>query len=403
MPRIIPGSSATILHADLDSFYASVEQRDDPALRGRPIIVGGGIVLAASYEAKRMGVYTPMPEYQARRLCPDVVVVSPRFEAYTTASKAVFEVFDDTSPVVEGLSIDEAFLDVSGLSKIAGTPAEIGARLRSEVQRRVGLPITVGIARTKFLAKVASGVAKPDGLLLVEPDREIEFLHPLPVGKLWGVGPITERKLHDRGIHTVGEVAMLGEAHLVAMLGVGSGRHLHALAHNRDPRPVETGKRRGSIGSQQALGRGRKSPDTIEALLLGIVDRVTRRMRNARRVGRTVTVRMRFDDFSRATRARSLAHPTAATEPIRDLALAVLRDAAEMIERRGLTLIGLSVGNLQNAGDHTEQLVLPFGRKDRSGLDEIVDGLRDRFGHAALTRASLLGRGGNFEVPKLPD
>jgi DNA polymerase-4 len=403
MTRITPGSGATILHADLDSFYASVEQRDDPSLRGRPIIVGGGIVLAASYEAKRMGVYTPMPEFQARRVCPDVVVVPPRFEAYTAASKAVFDVFNDTSPAVEGLSIDEAFLDVSGLWRIAGTPAEIGARLRSEVMRRVGLPITVGVARTKFLAKVASGVAKPDGLLVVEPDREMEFLHPLPVGRLWGVGPVTERKLHDRGIYTVGEVATLGEGHLVAMLGVGSGRHLHALAHNRDPRPVETGKRRGSIGSQQALGRGRKSPETIEALLLGIVDRVTRRMRNADRVGRTVTVRMRFDDFSRATRARSLPHPTAATEPIRDLALAIQRDAAEMIEQRGLTLIGLSIGNLENVGDATEQLLLPFGRKDQSGLDEIVDGLRDRFGHAALMRASLLGRSSNFEVPRLPD
>ncbi len=403
MTRIVPGSGATILHADLDSFYASVEQRDDPSLRGRPVIVGGGIVLAASYEAKRCGVYTPMPEFQARRVCPDAVVVPPRFEAYSAASKAVFEVFDDTSPAVEGLSIDEAFLDVGGLWRIAGTPAEIGARLRSEVLRRVGLPITVGVARTKFLAKVASGVAKPDGLLVVEPDREIEFLHPLPVGRLWGVGAVTERKLHDRGVYTVGEVASLGEGHLVAMLGAGSGRHLHTLAHNRDPRPVETGKRRGSIGSQQALGRGRKSPETIEALLLGIVDRVTRRMRTAGRIGRTVTVRMRFDDFSRATRARSLSHPTAATEPIRDVALAVLGDSAAMIERRGLTLIGLSVGNLQNAGDHTEQLLLPFGRKDRSGLDEIVDGLRDRFGHAALTRASLLGRGGNSEVPKLPD
>ena len=403
MTRIVSGADATILHADLDSFYASVEQRDDPSLRGRPIIVGGGIVLAASYEAKRMGVYTPMPEFQARRVCPGVVVVPPRFDAYVEASKAVFEVFDDTSPIVEGLSIDEAFLDVSGLWRIAGTPAEIAAGLRSEVLRRVGLAITVGVARTKFLAKVASGVAKPDGLLVVEPDREIDFLHPLPVGRLWGVGPITERKLHDRGIYTVGEVARLGEGHLVAMLGVGSGRHLHALAHNRDPRRVETGKRRGSIGSQQALGRGHKSPETIEALLLGIVDRVTRRMRNAGRVGRTVTVRMRFDDFNRATRSRSLPHPTAATEPIRDLALAVLRDAADMIEQRGLTLIGLSVGNLQNADNATEQLLLPFGRKDRSGLDEIVDGLRDRFGHAALTRVSLLGRRSGFEVPKLPD
>jgi len=403
MASIKPGTGATILHADLDSFYASVEQRDDPSLRGRPIIVGGGIVLAASYEAKRLGVYTPMPEFQARRLCPDVIVVQPRFEAYTTASKAVFDVFNDTSPAVEGLSIDEAFLDVSGLWRIAGTPGEIGARLRSEVLRRVGLPITVGVARTKFLAKVASGVAKPDGLLVVEPSREIEFLHPLPVGRLWGVGPVTERKLQDRGIFTVGDVATLGEGHLVAMLGVGSGRSLHALAHNRDPRRVETGKRRGSIGSQQALGGGRKSPQRIEVTLLGIVDRVTRRMRHAGRVGRTITIRMRFDDFSRATRARSLPHPTAATEPIREVALAVLGDASEMIEQRGLTLIGLSVGNLENIGDSTEQLLLPFGRKDRSGLDEAVDALRDRFGHASVVRASLLNRKSNVDVPKLPD
>lgn len=403
MVRIRSGQGATILHADLDSFYASVEQRDDPRLRGRPVIVGGGVVLAASYEAKRRGVYTPMPEYQARRLCPDAVVVSPRFDAYTEASKAVFEVFDDTTPLVEGLSIDEAFLDVSGLRRIAGTPAEIAARLRVAVAERVGLPITVGVARTKFLAKVASGVAKPDGLLVVEPDGELDFLHPLPVGRLWGVGPVTERKLHERAIFTVGEVATLGEGHLVAMLGSGSGRHLHALAHNRDPRPVEVGRRRGSIGSQQALGRGAKQPDTIEALLLGIVDRVTRRMRSAGRLGRTVTVRMRFDDFTRATRARSLPHPTAATEPIRDVALAVLRDSMGMIAERGLTLIGLSVGNLHNVADGAEQLLLPFGRKDPSRLDGMIDDLRDRFGHASVTRASLIGRTTSVEVPKLPD
>lgn len=403
MSRVEPGERATILHADLDSFYASVEQRDDPALRGRPIVVGGGVVLAASYEAKRMGVRSPMPEFQAKRLCPELIVVPPRFDAYTTASRAVFEVFDDTSPIVEGVSIDEAFLDVSGLGRIAGTPQQIGANLRAEVMRRVGLPITVGVARTKFLAKVASGVAKPDGLLVVETDREIAFLHPLPVGKLWGVGPVTERALRDRGISTVGEVALLAEAHLVAMLGAGSGRHLHALAHNRDPRPVEVGRRRGSIGSQQALGRGPKSSDTVETLLLGIVDRVARRMRNAGRVGRTVTLRLRFDDFTSATRARSFPHPTAATEPIAGLALAVLRDASEMIDQRGLTLIGLSVANLQSAADSTEQLLLPFGSKDRSGLDEIVDGLRHRFGQAVLTRASLLGRRHAADVPKLPD
>ena len=396
-------TGASILHADLDSFYASVEQRDRPELRGRPVIVGGGIVLAASYEAKRRGVYTPMPEHRARQCCPDAVVVPPRFDAYTEASKAVFAVFDDTTPLVEGLSIDEAFLDVGGLARVSGTPLEIAARLRQQVLDRVGLPITVGVARTKFLAKVASGVAKPDGLLLVEPDREIEFLHPLPVGKLWGVGPVTEPKLHERGIRTVGEVAVLDEQHLVAMLGVASGRHLHALAHLRDPRRVETGRRRGSIGSQQALGRSMPTAETREALLLGIVDRVTRRLRAAGRVGRTVTLRLRFGDFTRATRSRSLPHATAATEPIRDVAIALLRDAAPLIERLGITLIGLSIGNLRSAEASVEQLLLPFGRKDASGLDAAVDELRARFGHAALTRGSLVGRRQSVEVPKLPD
>ncbi len=395
--------SASILHADLDSFYASVEQRDRPELIGKPVIVGGGIVLAASYEAKRRGVYTPMPEHRARRLCPDAIVVSPRFDAYTEASRRVFEIFDDTTPLVEGMSIDEAFLDVRGLLRTAGTPAEIAARLRQRVAAEVGLPITVGVARTKFLAKVASGVAKPDGLLVVDPARETEFLHPLPVGKLWGVGPITERKLNDRGLVTVADVAAVAEEHLVAMVGAAAGRHLHALANHRDPRRVDTGRRRGSIGSQQALGRGPKSFDAIEALLLGIVDRVTRRMRTAERVGRTVTVRFRFDDFERATRARSLPHPTSATEPVAAVAMSVLREHRSMIEQRGLTLIGLSVGNLRNGSEGVEQLVLPFGRKDTSGLDSTVDDLRRRFGHAALTRASLVHQRGGFETPKLPD
>jgi DNA polymerase-4 len=395
--------TASILHADLDSFYASVEQRDDPRLRGRPVAVGGGIVLAASYEAKRMGVSAPMSEHLARRCCRDLVVVPPRFDAYVQASRAVFDVFHDTSPIVEGLSIDEAFLDVSGLRRIAGQPADIAHRLRGQVRERVGLAITVGVARTKFLAKVASGVAKPDGLLVVEPAAELDFLHPLPVGRLWGVGPVTECRLHERGIRTVGDIAALGEPHLVAMLGRAGGRHLHALAHNRDPRSVETGRRRGSIGSQTALGRGPKSAETIEALLLGIVDRVTRRMRAADRVGRTVTVRFRYDDFTRATRARSMAAATAATEPIRDVAIAILHGELQVIDARGLTLIGLSVGNLHTTRHSPEQLVLPFGRKDASGLDRALDAVRERFGARVLTRASLLGRAVGFEVPKLPD
>src|SRR3954468_15942833 len=208
-----------IMHADLDAFYASVEQRDDPALRGRPVLVGMGVVLAASYEAKAFGVRTPMGAAQARALCPQAIVVAPRMSAYSKASKDVFAVFRDTTPIVEGISIDEAFLEVGGLHKIRGTPTEIAIRLRSDVRERVGLPITVGVARTKFLAKVASGVGKPDGLLVVPPDRELAFLHPLPVERLWGVGPVTAEKLRSRGITIVGEVSELGEGALVAMLG----------------------------------------------------------------------------------------------------------------------------------------------------------------------------------------
>src|SRR5947209_3349017 len=299
-------NGATILHADLDSFYASVEQCDAPHLLGRPVIVGGGVVLAASYEAKAYGVRAAMGGGEARLLCPYAVVVEPRMSAYSEASKAVFAVFEDTTPLVEGLSIDEAFLDVGGLRRVSGSPTEIAGRLRQQVRERVGLPITVGVARTKFLAKVASAVAKPDGLLVVEPGGELDFLHPLPVERLWGVGRVTAAKLHERGLDIVGEVARLPEATLVSMLGRASGRHLHALAHNRDPRPVQVGRRRGSIGSQRALGRSPPSPDAPDAGVVGLVDRVTRRMRAAGRVGRTVTLRLRFDDFSRAPRSHTV-------------------------------------------------------------------------------------------------
>jgi DNA polymerase IV len=391
----------TILHADLDAFFASVEQRDDPRLRGRPVIVGAGVVLAASYEAKAHGIRTAMGGRQARRLCPRAVVVPPRFSAYVEASKAVFEVFDDTTPLVEGLSIDEAFLDVRGLRRLAGTPREIAARLRRNVRERVGLPITVGVARTKFLAKVASGVAKPDGLLVVPTDAELAFLHPLPVERIWGVGPVTARKLHALGITTVGEVARMSEAVLVAMLGRAAGRQLHALAHNRDPRPVHVGRRRGSIGSQRALGRGPHSPGTIDASVVALVDRVTRRLRAARRIGRTVVLRLRFDDFSRATRSRTLSRPTAETATILAAARALLAAAAPSLEARGLTLVGVAVTNLQN--DRPVQLVLPFERPAGEALDAVLDEVRDRFGSGAVTRAVLLGRDPGTTMPLLPD
>jgi DNA polymerase-4 len=393
---------ATILHADLDAFYASVEQRDDPRLRGRPVIVGGGVVLAASYEARAYGVRTAMGGAQARGMCPRAVVVEPRISAYSEASKAVFEVFEQTTPFVEGLSIDEAFLDVGGLKRLSGTPREIAVRLRRDVLERVGLPITVGVARTKFLAKVASGVAKPDGLLVVPPDRELAFLHPLPVERLWGVGPVTAAELHGRGITTVGEVADLAEAALISILGRASGRHLHALAHNRDPRPVQVGRRRGSIGSQRALGRSPRSPDAVDAVVVALVDRVTRRMRAAGRVGRTIVLRLRFDDFSRATRSHTLSRATAQTQTVLVAVRALLTGAMPMIERHGLTLIGVAIGNLDDDG--AVQLVLPFDRDGGGGaLDAALDDVRERFGSDAVTRAVLLGRDQGLSVPMLPD
>ncbi|WP_112241631.1 DNA polymerase IV [Kribbella monticola] len=395
------GLEADILHADLDAFYASVEQRDDPRLRGRPVIVGAGVVLACSYEAKAYGVRTAMNGGQALRRCPGAIVVPPRMSAYSEASKAVFKVFEDTTPLVEGLSIDEAFLDVGGLRKISGAPVDIARRLRTEVLARVGLPITVGVARTKFLAKVASGVAKPDGLLVVPPDEELEFLHPLAVERLWGVGEVTAEKLRNRGLRTVGDVAMLPEAALISMLGRASGRHLHALAHNRDPRPIEVGRRRRSIGSQRALGRSPKSAETLDAVLAGLVDRVTRRMRSAERAGRTVTLRLRFDDFSRATRSHTLPQATGQTRAILVTARSLMAAARPMIEKQGITMVGISVGNLEN--EKTVQLALPFDKAANDELDSALDGVRDKFGSNAITRGTLLGRDQGLAVPMLPD
>jgi DNA polymerase-4 len=392
---------ATILHADADSFYASVEQRDDPGLRGRPVIVGGGVVLAASYEAKAFGVYTPMGERQARRLCPHAVVVRPRMKAYSEASAAMFEVFRDTTPLVEGLSIDEAFLDVGGLRRIAGPPTTIAARLRHNVRERVGIPVTVGVARTKFLAKVASGVAKPDGLLLVPVDAELSFLHALPVERLWGVGVVSARKLRERSLTTVADVARLEQAELEVILGRAAGRHIHALAHNRDPRPVVVGRRRHSIGTQRALGWRRRSPEMLETDLLALVDRLARRLRAAHRVARTVTLRLRFDDFSRATRSHSLPQATGETSTLLDVARTLLSDELPMIRERGITLIGLTFGSLSN--DDAVQLALSFDGRDSAAIDATLDRVRDRFGSSAVTRGALLGRAEGLRVPLLPD
>jgi DNA polymerase-4 len=390
---------ATILHADLDAFYASVEQRDDPALRGRPVIVGGGVVLAASYEAKARGVRTAMGGVRARALCPDAVVVSPRFAAYTEASKAVFAVFERTSPVVEALSIDEAFLDVRGLRHISGSPTEIARTLRRQVREEVGLAITVGLAGTKFLAKVASGVAKPDGLLVIPAGAELGFLHPLPVQRLWGVGRVTAEKLHAHGLHSVGQVAALGEEALVGMVGRAAGRKLHALAHNRDPRPVTARRRRRSIGAQRALGRRARAPGELDAALMTLVDRVARRLRAAGRACRTVVLRLRFDDYSKATRSHTVPEATARTATLLKVARALLAASNAVISRRGLTLLGIALTNLCDA--RAVQLALPFDRA--AGLDRTLDELRERFGSGAISRGTLLGGDSEPWVPLLPD
>ncbi|KAG1649179.1 DNA polymerase IV 2 [Nymphon striatum] len=392
--------SRTILHADLDAFYASVEQRDDPALRDRPMMVGGGVVLSASYEARRMGVRTAMSGAQARRLCPTVIEVPPRMEAYSQASKDVFAIFDDTTPEVEAMSIDEAFLDVTGLHRLVGPGQVVAARLRARVFDEVGLPISVGCASTKFLAKVASTVSKPDGLLVVEPGRELEFLHPLPIERLWGVGPATAERLRSKGMTHVRDVAAANLDDLMHYLGKAAGRHLHGISNNIDQRKVDTGKRRRSIGSQRSFPRGGLQRQESEAVLLEVIDRVTNRLRSADRVARTVVLRLRFGDFKSATRSRTLPQATNSTAAFHRTAKQLLDEVWAEAEERGLTRVGISVTNLTSA--HAIQLAMDFDGGAPPELDSTIDRIRDRFGTEAIGRAALVNRD-TRTVPLLPD
>ncbi|MCP3988645.1 MAG: DNA polymerase IV [Actinomycetia bacterium] len=389
-----------ILHADLDAFYASVEQRDDPTLRGKPVIVGGGVVLAASYEARRFGIRTAMNGGQAKALCPRVLVVEPRMEAYSEASKAVFEIFNDTSPWVEGLSIDEAFIDVTGLRRLVGPDTEIAKALRRRVAAEVGLPISVGGGSTKFLAKVASGVAKPNGVRIVANGDELAFLHPLPVSRLWGVGPVTEERLAGVGLRTVADVAAIERKRLVSLCGKAAGHHLYALAHNLDPRQVEVGRRRRSVGSQRSFPANSVDRDGAEGVLLETVDRVTRRLRTGHRVCRTVVLRLRFGDFAQATRSRTLVEATNSTGPILSTAQDLLDESWPTISERGLTKVGIAVTGL--CSDDAIQLPLPFAKADGPAIDRAVDTIRQRFGTDSLTRTTLVGRP-SIDMPLLPD
>jgi DNA polymerase-4 len=322
-------------------------------------------------------------------------------EAYSAASRDVFAIFRDTTPLVEGLSIDEAFLEVGGLRRIAGTPEQVAMRLRERVKGEVGLAISVGVARTKFLAKVASAVSKPDGLLIVEPDAEKAFLLPLPVERLWGVGAVTAEKLHRLGITTVGQLAELEAATAERVLGRASGAHLHALARLQDPRPVDTARRRSSIGSQRALGSRPRSAAELDLILTQIVDRLARRLREGERVCRTVVLRLRFGDFARATRSRTVRSGSDRTTVILAVARELLADATPEITERGITLIGVSLSHLARADSLTPEL--PIDWNDEARLDTVLDAVRDRFGAASVARATQLGRDPGWSSPLLPE
>lgn len=388
---------ATILHADLDAFYASVEQRDDPRLRNHPVIVGEGVVLACSYEAKRRGVRSGMGGGMARSLCPEAITVPARMKAYAEASKAVFEQFHEFTPFVEPLSVDEAFLEVAGAEHIFGPAAQIAQKLRARVLDEVGLAVSVGVAGTKFLAKVASARAKPDGIVVVEPGTEPAFLHPLPVEVLWGVGRVTAAKLHDHGVDTVGELASVGRGELRSYLGDHTSGHLLALANNHDPRAVETSRRDQSMGAQRALGQKGRGREELRREMLALAEKVAGRLRKAQRVTRTVTVRYRTSEMRHETRSRTLAEATQQTDVLTAVADELLLDLLDgpqgpgsRLGRVGCTLVGVTYSAL--GSPDAIQMALPFADTGRptDELDSMIDSIRSRWGNKAVARASLL-------------
>lgn len=383
----------TILHADLDAFYASVEQLLDPKLRGKPVLVGGGIVVAASYEARAFGVSAPMATRDALALCPRAIVVNGHFDRYLELSEQVMSILDDATPVVEQISVDEAFLDVSGTTHLLGPAPDIARTIRRRVRLEVGLPISVGVASTKFLAKIASARAKPDGLVIVDDGTELSFLHPLPIEALWGVGKVTAAKLHRLGIGTIGDLADVPQGALSPLLGPAASGALQSLSWNRDPRRVERGRRAGSVGSQQALGGGLVDRGEMSVVVLGLADRVGRRLRAKDRIGSTLTVRVRFPGPRSVTRSHTLGAPTGSTAALANLGRELLDRALEDNAGEPVTLIGLSVSNLTT--EDLRQLELDLGDGDvlRAGsdvalglnsLEESIDRVREKFGRSML-------------------
>ncbi|AMS42645.1 DNA polymerase IV [Aminobacter aminovorans] len=400
-------SAATILHADLDAFYASVEQLLDPSLRGQPIAVGGGVVLAASYEAKAFGVHGGMPGRRARELCPGLIFVGGNFREYQRLGDAAIAVLGDFTPLVERISIDEAFADVAGCTHLFGSPEEIARKIRNRVRTELGLPISVGVARTKHLAKIASQVAKPDGIVVVDGSAEIAFLHGLPVGLMWGVGPATETRLADAGITTIGQLANANRHLLERLLGHASGEKLAALAWNRDPRRLQPHRRAHSAGAQSALGMKPARPDIYVPALRHLADRVASRLRAKSRPGRTITARVRFADLRSVTRSITLDAPISATAMITEVAEELVRGVlAQYPSERAISLLAISVSHLE---EHSGlQLELPLGLADekhrpgtrkgqaRWGADRAMDAIRERFGWEAVGYASVaLGHAGS--------
>jgi DNA polymerase IV len=393
-------TTATILHADLDAFYASVEQLLDPSLRGKPIAVGGGVVLAASYEAKAFGVSGGMSGWRARELCPQLVFVGGHFEEYQRLGDAAINVLGDFTPLVERISIDEAFADVAGCTHLFGPPDEIARAVRSRVRAELGLPISIGVARTKHLAKIASQVAKPDGLVVVDPATELAFLHELPVELMWGVGPATKARLAEIDVHTIGQLAQVPGWSLERLLGPAARDKLTALAWNRDPREIRTNHRAHSAGAQSALGKKRAHEEVFRPTLRHLADRVATRLRASSRPGRTVTVRVRFADLRSVTRAVTLDAPIAATAILAEIAEELVRSVlADHPRERTISLLAISVSHLEQHWDM--QLELPLGLKDerrrpgsqpgiaRWTADRAVDRIRDRFGWEAIGYGSV--------------
>ena len=391
-------TTATILHADLDAFYASVEQLLDPSLLGRPIAVGGGVgggvVLAASYEARGYGLRAGMPGWRARQLCPGVQFVGGHFREYQRLGDRVMDVFRDFTPVVERVSIDEAFLDVAGAVRLFGPPGRIATAIRRRVREEIGLPVSVGVARTKHLAKVASQVAKPDGLVVVEPEDERSFLDPLPVGLIWGVGATTRQRLREAGITTIGQLAATDSRMLELLLGHAHGTKLASLSVNVDERRVERPGRAKSVGAQAALGRRRATPGLVDETIGYLADRVAGRLRAAERAGRTVSVRVRFTGLRSITRSVTLARPVSTTRTLTGIAVDLVHHALDdHPEEREITLLGLAVSNLRT--EQALQLELPLGpgRRDecgdRWGVDRSMDAIRQKFGREAIGYATV--------------